>query len=490
MPSFRTRNASYLRISANTVLPLYLYLDEKHTEWMSDAVFQAVLEDLRPLIGPKLRAEDVAASATSGPAAKKSSGVDVHRGLNYQFAYFFRKADPHALLIKHRDFIVAPVPRDSDNVARAPSPEASPLEAQPNTARRKGKGKAALNMRGAAFRSGRRAAPGRGKKRRRDARSDDEEEIEMLSAEDEDEDEDMSEDIEETERPVSTQARRSQRTNKVAPGAYHEIVDDEDADSTEIARAEPAESITAEASDLPPSNNPLFLVDEDEDVPLRIKDEVDEMELSHTLLRPNSPQLPPESPPFTPDDSEVQDLGNPINVDDEDDDVKLKPILRLTYSGFSIFGRCLCVVVEPWPASSAKARAESVIPPPRDTSRQLSIDPFLLHQDSTTPAPPPQAQAPLFRDVTPMPDARRSVTPAPLRGWDRPPVPLFSEAEAAEAEAEEFEEDEEESGGMMGFSQALNAAGGGGTLAGAGGDAEDEDDNAMMGDADEARGDV
>jgi hypothetical protein len=66
--SFRPRNAYYLRISADLVLPLYvgarlilvvrtptdfltrqLYLDERHIGWMSDLVLQHVLADLRPL---------------------------------------------------------------------------------------------------------------------------------------------------------------------------------------------------------------------------------------------------------------------------------------------------------------------------------------------------------------------------------------------------------------------------------------------------------
>lgn len=66
---FQTRNAYYLRISATTVIPLYvrlvsfivggkgrvltlwlkLYLDERHVEWMSERVLQHVLADLRPL---------------------------------------------------------------------------------------------------------------------------------------------------------------------------------------------------------------------------------------------------------------------------------------------------------------------------------------------------------------------------------------------------------------------------------------------------------
>lgn len=65
--AFHTRNAYYLRVSSNNVLPLYvsdsmddqqnatlmahaqLYLDERHLEWMSDKVLQHVLADIRPV---------------------------------------------------------------------------------------------------------------------------------------------------------------------------------------------------------------------------------------------------------------------------------------------------------------------------------------------------------------------------------------------------------------------------------------------------------
>ena len=33
---FTARNARYLRVSAHTVLLLYIYLDDKHVEWMTD----------------------------------------------------------------------------------------------------------------------------------------------------------------------------------------------------------------------------------------------------------------------------------------------------------------------------------------------------------------------------------------------------------------------------------------------------------------------
>lgn len=46
---YDTRNLYYLKISKETILPLYLYLDRQHVHWMSDYVLQCVLRDLKPL---------------------------------------------------------------------------------------------------------------------------------------------------------------------------------------------------------------------------------------------------------------------------------------------------------------------------------------------------------------------------------------------------------------------------------------------------------
>lgn len=46
---YNTRNLYYLKISRDTVLPFYLYLDRQHVHWMTDYVLQCVLRDLKPL---------------------------------------------------------------------------------------------------------------------------------------------------------------------------------------------------------------------------------------------------------------------------------------------------------------------------------------------------------------------------------------------------------------------------------------------------------
>lgn len=104
--NYSVRNPFYLRISKNTVLPIYVYLDERHVHWMSDTILQHVLSDLRPNILPKLKAE---AGVLSSAATQKKATVDTHRGDTYQFCYFIRKTEPHSVLIKSRNFTVAPL---------------------------------------------------------------------------------------------------------------------------------------------------------------------------------------------------------------------------------------------------------------------------------------------------------------------------------------------------------------------------------------------
>jgi len=112
--SLSYRNARYLRLSEHVVLPLYVYVDERHTHWMTEAILGRVLEDLRPNIGAKLRAE----TRAKGP-------VETHRGDSYQFAYWFRKMAPHAVLIKHAQFLAA------EPDARADRDDEAETEAKP-----------------------------------------------------------------------------------------------------------------------------------------------------------------------------------------------------------------------------------------------------------------------------------------------------------------------------------------------------------------------
>ncbi|KDR83631.1 hypothetical protein GALMADRAFT_235929 [Galerina marginata CBS 339.88] len=104
--TYSTRNSFYLRISNTIVLPIYVYLDERHVDWMSDKVLQHVLSDLRPHILAKLKSE--ADSLTGGSLAHNKATVDTHRGDTYQFCYFIRKTEPHSVVIKSRTFRATP----------------------------------------------------------------------------------------------------------------------------------------------------------------------------------------------------------------------------------------------------------------------------------------------------------------------------------------------------------------------------------------------
>jgi hypothetical protein len=159
-----------------------------------------------------------------------------------------------------------------------------------------------------------------------------------------------------------------------------------------------------------------------------------------------------------------------LNVDTEGEDEKPKLLMRVTYRGFTIYDRCLCLIIEPWPAL-------------RDTSRARYIAPSLAqHPDNFIPFP---EQTPVsLRERTPLflpdLDSRRSATPAPLPSRFRPRVPLSADNIAPEDEVNAVE------GGMMAFSQVLKSVGG--ERAGSADDDENEGD-VFLGDADERRGD-
>ncbi|KAF7355414.1 hypothetical protein MSAN_01458100 [Mycena sanguinolenta] len=197
---FRTRNPFYLRISEKNVLPLYVYLDEAHVNWMTDSILQHVLADLQPKILPKLKAE--ADILKSGPAANKKATVDTHRGDSYEFCYFIRKTEQHSVLIKTRHFSAAP-----------PRPKAAmplPPPAQPQASKRKDRKNSTPQSS-----NKRRKTKGKGKAHDSDASD------EAVSSEDEDAEVDDAPD-------TSAQPRRSQRNKKIVAGGYQQ--DDEASD--------------------------------------------------------------------------------------------------------------------------------------------------------------------------------------------------------------------------------------------------------------------
>ncbi|KAJ3716340.1 hypothetical protein DFJ43DRAFT_1134603 [Lentinula guzmanii] len=355
--TFRPRNPYYLRISKKDVLPVYLYLDDRHVDWMNDMILQHVLEDLRPKIIPKLQAEADTTSGTGPPSTKKAT-VDTHRGETYQFCYFLRKTQPHSVVLKVRY-------KTRDHTRLSASPKTRTNASTTST----GKG------------NEEKAQSWRWKNR---------------ASHDIDSEEASSEgDVENDDESVVKPVRRSRKLTAL------------DLDGDSLMR-----DVESDGE----------YNDDDEYIPR----------------------------------SRTQ--GNAREIEDDEEE-KPKPLLHLKYQGFKILGSCLCIVVEPWPPISAPSRAASVL---RSTSR----------------APTNEARArsktPLF---LPDPDERdRSVTPFPDAIHVRP-LPLY--------DIEDGGMDDADHGGMMEFSQVLNAAGD--VRAGALDDDEDMEGAVFFGDADEVR---
>ncbi|KAJ3008073.1 hypothetical protein NUW54_g3300 [Trametes sanguinea] len=402
---FQTRNLYYLRISATTVIPLYLYLDERHVEWMSERVLQHVLSDLRPLILPKLNAEADVHLGPGGPANAKKGTLDVHRGDTYQFGYFLRGTEPHAVLIKTRTFTAAPRPTPRGNAPTATSSSRQQNSVADKTAGKKRKPKARPKRKGKA-----RAA---------------EDDAISVSSED---------DAHVVNEPMETVAsRRPKRTRKVPAGGYAEGADDDMIDD---------EQALTEPDSMRNDNHATGGEEPVRDAPIVPKSEETEPTLS---------DLPADPAGMSQEDDVVEQSTMDVELVEDEEEMKPKPILRLNYHGFTIHGRCLCVIVEPYPPIRSGTRAPSLAPTGLIAPRAPSI------------APP---------DFVPS-----EPTPAPAGARNLPPVPLFNET----AEAS----DEDEDGGMVLFSQILRSVGDHPP-----GIAEDDDeiDGAVFfGDADEMR---
>ncbi|KAA1466333.1 hypothetical protein DENSPDRAFT_846802 [Dentipellis sp. KUC8613] len=447
---FKARNAYYLRISSTTVLPLYLYLDEQHTGWMTDRVLQCVLADLRPKFSstvriiPKLKAEaDAYYGPGPTPTNAKRGTVDVHRGDTYQFAFFFREADQHAILLKTRDFFLAPV-----SSLPAPAPP-STTEPVPKTKAGKRKGKKSAESTSSDTR----------RKRQKKTASPAEDLVEEAA----DGPDDTAMNISSSGAP-----RRSTRARKPIRAAYLEAGEESDGGQDDFNEPDdapqdlsahanaPAEDSRADAALQETSDGLVSVKDEDEGISDigRLSGRTNQATRSSTL------------------DPQLGAFENAMYVDDEEPKPKLS--MRARYQGFLINGRCLCVVVEPWPPVRSKSRAPSLAPMVDTTVRASSIAPpdFVPsggHQEG-------RARTPLF---LPDLDRDRSETPAPFRFRTLPPVPLFDDpAPDGNESGGDLEEDD-----LMSFSQMLTTTGG---RAG-GGDDDDFDGAVFFADADEAR---
>ncbi|PVF96491.1 hypothetical protein CPB86DRAFT_762125 [Serendipita vermifera] len=134
---FTTRNLFYLKISKDIVLPLHLYLDQQHVHWMQDYILMQVLRDLKPLqviilhgSFMALEGDDLFEMGSKNPKAS----VDVVQE-GYQFAFFFRKMEPHNILIKSRQFRM--VPRTIiEDLSGSRAPETSVPKGRSNVGKR------------------------------------------------------------------------------------------------------------------------------------------------------------------------------------------------------------------------------------------------------------------------------------------------------------------------------------------------------------------
>ncbi|KIK68041.1 hypothetical protein GYMLUDRAFT_36859 [Collybiopsis luxurians FD-317 M1] len=384
----KPRNPYYLRISKKDVLPVYLYLDDRHLEWMSDIVLQQVLEDLRPKILPKLQAERDTNSGSGGSSLAKKATVETHRGDTYQFCYFFRKTQPHSIVLKTRTYDAAPPTKQ----AVMPPP---PVPA---------------------------------KVLKRKTRMSDKE------------------------------ASRKKQKTKGKSRAVDES-ESEDALSSSEDRSEDEHS--------QPSTRPgRSAVDHDGDTPM------EEGDIS-TNESDGDEYVPKSSKKKVTEHSKTIRFSLEMQDDEEE---KPKPLLHLQFQGFKILGSCLCIVVEPWPPLRAPSRVPSIL---RSTPRAPSIAPkdFVTANETGSRA---RSGTPLF---LPDPEDRgRSETPFPDAIHVRPlPVPLYDEDESTPDRGT----DDIDYGGMMEFSQVLNAAGD--VRAGAVDDDEDMEGAVFFGDADEVR---
>jgi hypothetical protein len=155
-----------------------------------------------------------------------------------------------------------------------------------------------------------------------------------------------------------------------------------------------------------------------------------------------------------------------IDLEIEEEEAKPKLELKLAYNSFRIHGHSLCVVVEPWPPRRFSTKAPSVMHKP---PRELSI------------APPdfvPTGEGDSHRSTRPplfLPDVEVVEGAAPRQNRMKISIDLT---------VDDSDEDQSDDGGMMQFSQVLNATG----EFRAGADDDDGmDGTAFLGDADEGR---
>ncbi|KAF8319528.1 uncharacterized protein EI90DRAFT_3082002 [Cantharellus anzutake] len=439
MPAFRSRNLLYLRVDTQTILPVFLHLDDQngHTEWMTQSTLEQVVEDMRYLIGPKIEAEDRAAVAPGPSSMKKTSGVDVFRGKTYQFGYYLEKADHHTILIKHQSFVpAAPLVSAKPAVTASVSPRAF----QPT-------------------RESGLVSSTQGKKRAR-----------PQSLEVDDLDQQQSREQTEVHLvPTPLQPRRSRRT-KSRVANYQELSD------SEQQRGQPGDELGS-------SNARQSFQEPGEDDGYEAEIKMEHSDHDDILHYPSLSNPLPS--PFDVDDSDNEDAA---------DKKKLK--LTTSYTGFTISKYKLCLIVQPYPplpkpgftskspgtqpSRVRDAPASSLLP-----SRQAHLAPF-IHLSPTPGPQPSRRRTPLFREpsMTPAPDTVLQET-SPLKGLTMSLGDSFGPSEGLNAADNELEN-------LMEVTQSFSLASGTMERMGvpmyAGGisaNVDADEDGWLMGDADE-----
>ena len=283
---------------------------------------------------------------------------------------------------------------------------------------------------------------------------------------------------------ASAPLRRSSRRTKVATGTYREDDGEEqgqqradsDVEMVEDSGGEPAPEPEREVSSggLPFDAGGLISMDAEEEAPaqnVRVKSEDPDVQLVSPVNAAAAAELRPTPAPG-------DDASMPFDIDAEEEEDKPKPILKLSYKGYNIHGKCICVIVEPYPPIRAPSRAVSLAPTGVRAPRAPSIAP----PDYIPPSVAAQRRerTPLF---LPDDDRERSITPAPWGAHEErilPPVPLFSGEPSGGEKNTGFED-----GGMFELSQILQSVGG--YPAGAAEDDDELDGAVLFGDADEIR---
>lgn len=417
-------------------------------------------------IRPKLDLERNTAPATSTHTGNVNIGtVDVHRSSkqimhikleepnanaqeeHYQFAYFFRKVGQHQVLIKvsfgfaidSRRLIPHRIDISRQSINRTIQHNRRYFHFVLSNSKQRIHTTSKDNTNRATENQNPRRPAARGKRKRKNT-------------------EEFRESEPQEEPGSQTMPRRSYRTRKATSRHLQDDADsdspsyeeDEDFISEEVTHKDPQRFIT--------QNQDESTIAIEHKAQRTIKKEVSEPVLSidNVASVDNTGMHDTRGP---------QSQSNPADIEEQEE--KPKPVLALTYQGYTISDCCLCVIVEPWPPITTPLVASN----PSLRSRALS-------------------SLPLERSELSRPEEVRSKTPLFLPDWDRgksltpdfPSPQLSSTLISSTLDQDSSESSEMDD--MMVFSQALRFVGDSFTAS----TYDDEvDGSVLFGDADEKK---